>query len=266
MKSEVNKVLDCLRISDLSFSYGERPALRDISLTVKEGEILGILGPNGAGKTTLLKCLLRTVTPRDGDIELLGKSISEYDPVELARKVSYVPQETGMPFPFSVFEVVVMGRYPHCAPLTFESASERELVHKILRRTHTEEFADRLFNELSGGEKQRVLLARAIAQDAPLMLLDEPTSNLDIKHMTILLRLLIERREETGMTLIFVTHDLNLATAFADRVALIKQGEIKATGSPSEVLTPARIQSIYDTEVSIVKDPETSVQYFALNL
>ncbi len=258
--------MDSLMIRDVTFAYGARSVIRDVSFTVKRGEIVGILGPNGAGKTTLLKCILRKERIKTGDIHILGKSLGEYEQQELGRFVSYVPQEIAFPFPFTVFQVVMMGRYPHRPPLDFETPKERELIENILRKTRTMEFADRPLNELSGGEKQRVLIARALAQEAPLMLLDEPTSNLDIRHTTEILNLLFDRRKETGHTLLFVTHDLNLAAILADRLILLKNGEFLGSGVPNEILTPEKIRELYEINVRIMQDPDTGVRLFGYHI
>jgi iron complex transport system ATP-binding protein len=225
-----------------------------------------MLGPNGAGKTTLLKCLLRKEKPQKGDIQLWGKSLDEYKQEELARLISYVPQEAEMPFSYKVFEVVMMGRYPHSSPLSIEGDKEIRLIHELLEKTGMDKFADRSFNELSSGEKQCVLLVRAMVQEAPLMLLDEPTSNLDIKHTTMLLQLIVNRQKETGQTLLFVTHDLNLASSLVDRLILIKNGMLLIHGTPADLLSKENIRELYDTEIRIITDQETGDRFFGYHL
>jgi iron complex transport system ATP-binding protein len=254
--------MESLGIHNVSFGYGDRAVLREVSFTVDKREIVGILGPNGAGKTTLLKCILRKEKTGKGDIQILGKSLNQYEQQELGRFISYVPQEIAFPFPYTVFQIVMMGRYPHSSPFDFETGKERELIENVLRKTRTMEFADRPFNEISGGEKQRVLIARALAQEAPLMLLDEPTSNLDIRHTTQILTLLFERRKETGHALLFVTHDLNLAVSLADRVILLKNGEMLGSGPPQEILTLEKIRELYEVNVKILNDPVTGFRLF----
>jgi len=258
--------MEPLGIHSVSFGYGDRAILREISFTVGNGEIVGILGPNGAGKTTLLKCILRKERIGKGDIQILGKSLSEYGQQDLGRFISYVPQEIAFPFPYTVFEIVMMGRYPHHSPYDFETTQERDQIENVLHKTRTMEFADRPMSELSGGEKQRVLIARALAQEAPLMLLDEPTSNLDIRHTTQILALLFERRKETGHALLFVTHDLNLAARLADRIILLKNGEMLGSGPPQEILTSEKIRELYETPVRILQDPDTGFRLFGYQI
>lgn len=257
---------NCLEITNISFSYGTRSVLKDISFSAHKGEILGILGPNGAGKTTLLKCLLRKEKIKEGKMTLWGKNIEIYQQSEISRLISYVPQEIFIPFSFTVFEVIMMGRYPHHAPLSLETYEEEVVAHSILSETHTLELSHRYFNELSGGEKQRVLLARALSQKTPLMLLDEPSSNLDIKHITQLLGLLRKARKESGTTLIFVTHDLNLASSLADRLILLKEGVIHAVGKPCDILTLSCIRILYDSDIKMVEDPHTGMPIFTYPL
>jgi iron complex transport system ATP-binding protein len=257
---------NCLEMKNVSFSYGTRSVLKDISFAAQKGEILGILGPNGAGKTTLLKCLLRKEKIKGGEMTLWGKRIAEYEQSEISRLISYVPQETFIPFSFTVFEVIMMGRYPHHAPLSLETNEEADIAQSILSETHTLGLSHRYFNELSGGEKQRVLLARALSQKTPLMLLDEPSSNLDIKHITQLLGLLRKARKDRGTTLIFVTHDLNLASSLADRLILLKDGTLQTMGKPADILTLSCIRNLYDSEIKMVEDPQTGMPIFTYPL
>ncbi|MBN1902771.1 ABC transporter ATP-binding protein [Candidatus Sumerlaeota bacterium] len=257
---------NCLEVKNVSFAYGARQVLKNISFTVEKGEILGILGPNGAGKTTLLKCVLRKERIREGEITLWGKKIISYEQNEIARLVSYVPQEIFIPFSFTVFEVIMMGRYPHHSPTSFETSEEAEMAKAVLRETDTWDLSNRFFNELSGGEKQRALLARALAQQAPLMLLDEPNSNLDIRHISQLLNLLRKSRKDRNATLVFVTHDLNLASCLADRLILIKEGSLHAIGKSRDILTPSSIRALYDVEINMIEDPETGAPIFTYPL
>jgi len=259
-------VKECLRLQDVSFTYGRGPVLEGVSFSALTGEILGILGPNGAGKTTLLKCLLRSETPDQGTIEIMGRDIGDYSQRELAGRISYVPQEMTMPFPYTVSEVAMMGRYPHLAGYSLETEKDGRIVMDTLEKTDTLELRDRLFNELSGGEKKRVVLARAMIQDAPIMLLDEPTANLDIRHITLLLESMLELRREKGRTLVFVTHDLNIASTIADRLILLKQGRIAAMGAPGEILDIERIRQVYETGVKMITDPETDRPFYGYRL
>jgi len=256
----------CLEITNLDFSYGEIPALSDISFGVNKGEVLGIIGPNGAGKTTLLKCLLKSAIPKCGSISLLGKPLSEYSSEQLARLVSYVPQETTVPFAFTVLDIVQMGRYPHYSP--FESGIKKDpsLIQPILKHTGLSDLKDRSFNELSGGEKKRVLLARAFAQDSPFLLLDEPGSNLDIKHISSLLKILLTKQKQKNQTILFVTHDLNLAMTLANRLILLKRGAIIKKGTPGDTLTLETIRELYDVSVRIIEDKDSGAKFFSYRL
>jgi cobalamin transport system ATP-binding protein len=259
-------VPELLKITGLNFSYGTRSVLRDLSFSLNAGEILAVLGPNGAGKTTLLKCLLQKEKASSGNINVMGKDLSEYSGEKLATVFSYVPQETGVPFPYTVLEIIMMGRYPHYSQLTFLQESDRGFINDILKKTDTLELKERPFNELSGGEKQRVLVARSLVQDAEIILLDEPTSNLDIRHITDMLRILLKRKNETGKSILFITHDVNLASSFADRAILMKNGTITNSGTVQEILTLENIRNLYETDISIIKDPEKKITYFGYNI
>jgi len=242
-----------LIVKDVAFSYGSVQALRDISLKLNEREVLGIVGPNGSGKSTLLKCINRILTPKQGEILLNGADITKLKRIEVARSIGYVPQSTpseyGAP---TVFEVVLMGRYPYGVTWRI-SSGDIEKVWRILGILGIENLASRRFDELSGGEKQKVLIARALAQEAEILLLDEPTSNLDIRHQLEVMRLVRGLVEGNGLAAIIAIHDLNLASRFCDRVIMMKNGVIFAAGSPEEVFTSENIEKVYHVKVKVIK-------------
>jgi iron complex transport system ATP-binding protein len=235
---------------DLRFRYGTQPVIDGVSVDLRAGEMLGIIGPNGSGKSTLLRLLGGVLTPEDGEIRLRGRALAAYARRELARQIAAVPQDTLISFPFSVTEVVLMGRAPHLGGFAFEGDRDLEVARDAMRRTGVLELAQRSIHELSGGERQRVILARALAQEAAILLLDEPAAFLDIRHQVEIYDLLHDLLEE-GRSILTVLHDLNLATMYCHRVALLKQGRLVAAGSPETVITYQRITEVYETEVYV---------------
>jgi len=212
---------EILQVEDLTFAYGGKPVLSQVSFQVKEGAFLGIAGPNGAGKTTLLNLLCGLLKPQAGSIRICGRDINCLLPRELATKIAVVRQEFVPVFEFTVAEVVLMARTPYLSVLGFEGKSDYELAMEALELTDTAEFANRPLSELSGGERQRVFIARAIAQDTPVLLLDEPTSFLDLKHQVAIYDLLKKMQLEKGKTIVVVTHDINLAAQYCEKVLLL---------------------------------------------
>ncbi len=237
-----------IRIRDLEFEYDGIPALKGISIDIGE-EFLAIVGPNGSGKTTLLKCMCKILKPRKGVVMLNGRDVNGLSLAEIARKVGYVPQNIDRTFPAKVFEVVLTGRRPHigwkCGRRDLEKVSE------VLKVLGLEEFAMRDFDKLSGGQQQKVLIARALAQEAEVLLLDEPTANLDLKHQMEVMKLLKDLVSK-GMTVAIAIHDLNLASMFADKIVMMKNGKIFAVGKPKDVITPENVESVYDVKVKIL--------------
>lgn len=240
-----------LKVNNISFAYEKDPVLRDISFQISAGEWLGLLGPNGSGKTTLIKCLSRNLRPQRGSIGLGGKDLSSYRQNELARTVAVVPQDTSMIFPFSAFEVVLMGRSPFAKSFGFESRRDIETAERSMDLTGTWGLKDRMFNELSGGEKQRVIIARALAQEPRVLLMDEPTSFLDIKHQHEILSLLKRLNEERGLTIISAMHDINSALLHCRTIMLMKGGRANKIGPTGEVVTYASLKDVFDTEVYV---------------
>lgn len=251
-----------LVIKDVSFSYESHPVLQGLTLDMGEGVIAGIVGPNGSGKSTLLRCLARVLKPQQGIIFLDGKEVAGMSPGELARKLGYVPQAAGAGvFPLTVLETVLMGRKPH-----FKwgvTKRDLEIVGRVLRYMGIEDLAERHLDQLSGGQRQKVLLARALAQEPQVFLLDEPTSSLDIRHQLEVLELIKDLGQKRNRTVVMVMHDLNLAARFADQLIMLKDGHIFGAGRPKTVLTAANIGAVYGVE-AVVADGEFGPYVFPL--
>jgi len=235
---------------DLAYAYGTRAAIDGVSLAVRAGTFAGIIGPNGSGKSTLLRLLSGLLRPQRGDLLLDGRPLASVARRDLARTVAAVTQEPAVDFPFSVTEVVLMGRTPHLGGALFESARDVEVARRAMARTRVLELADRYIDELSGGERQRVILARALAQESPILLLDEPTAFLDIRHQVEVFGLLRELCAD-GYTVVAAVHDLNLAAAFCRELFLMKKGRVLVAGAPAQVLTEENVRAAYEIEVEV---------------
>ena len=240
-----------IRIRDVEFSYASVPILKNICMEVAESEILGIIGPNGAGKSTLLRCIDRILSPQKGTIFLNEQDISKMSRLEIAKRMGYIPQSTTQVFPATVFETVLMGRRPHISWRCNERDVEKVL--EVLHLLDLEGLAMRDINELSGGQQQKVLIARALVQEPDVLLLDEPTSNLDIKHQLEVMDIIKEIARKKGISAIMAIHDLNLAARYADRLIMMKDGMIYAAGEHFSVLTPENIREVYGVEVEVSK-------------
>ena len=239
-----------IRTEDTTLSYGAARILKGISLETHTGEFVGIIGPNGSGKSTLLKCIYRVLKPDGGCIRLGDQELHEMKIRNSARKVAVVAQHNYYNFEFSVREVVMMGRAPHKKMLEKDGAKDFEIVDQALKTVGMYEFADRNFSTLSGGEQQRVILARALAQQTPCLILDEPTNHLDITHQLQLMELV----RGLNVTVLSAIHDLNIAAMYCDRLYILKDGEIVGSGTPEELLTPETIRRVYRVESEIVRD------------
>ncbi len=250
-----------LQAEKISYSFNGRQVLFDINLSVNKGEFVGIIGPNGAGKSTLLKLLLGLLKNPAATVLLDGKDVSEYDPKTLARLCAYVPQSLEMPFSFNVHHIVRMGRFPYHRPLQNENPAEEEIVDQALERLDLLPLKQRWFNQLSGGEQQRTLIASALVQQAPLLFLDEPTSALDLKHQQSIFTHLRNLVDEERKTIILVTHDINLAAQFCDRLLLLSEGRLIIDGPPNDVLQFKLIQQVYGVKVYIDINPFTGSVY-----
>lgn len=246
-----------LEVNNLSCRYGQFLAVREITFTVKKGEFLGIIGPNGSGKTTLLRAIDGIIQPVEGTIRLDGRSILQMDRKEIARRIAVVPEETKVVFDFTVEGIVLMGRAPWLGRFQLEGERDLEIAEHSIEATDIVHLRSRYINQLSGGEKQRVIIARALAQQTPVLLLDEPTSHLDINHQIEIFRLLKNFQKKKNLTVLCVLHDINLAALYCDRLILLKEGEIFTQGKPAEVVTSRNIKEVYQTEVSVQPGPVT---------
>ncbi len=236
---------DVMKATDIVFGYNDNTVILDgVGLKIEPGEILGILGPNGSGKTTFMKCLNRLLKPSQGEVMLLGESIGSYSRKELATKVGFVPQntESELSSPM-VYDIVMMGRRPH---MTWQfTAKDDEMIWQIMEELDIAHLASHHFNELSSGQAQRVLIARAIAQDVQVMLLDEPTSNLDVKYQIEVMRLIRDLVDRKNVSACAIIHDLDLAMKYCDKVVLLYNGKIVSKGTPLEALPRENIQQVY---------------------
>ena len=246
-----------LKIDSLSVAYGNKVVLQDVSFGVQPGEILALIGPNGAGKSTLIRAVTGVVPVKSGRVSVGGQDLSDLSPVQRAKVLAVVPQARQLGGAFSVEQAVMMGRTPYLNWLGQEGETDKAAVRWALEETCLETFADRQIAQLSGGEQQRVLLARALAQSTPVLLLDEPTNHLDLQHQTNLLSIVKRLADEKKLVVVMAMHDLNLVSFFADRVALLVSGELTSLGSPREVIRAEQISMAYRTPVEIVPHPVT---------
>ena len=244
MKYEVNR---------LSFSYSKKPIISNLSFSLHEGEWLTVLGPNGCGKSTLIAVLLQILEKNQGEITFEGKSLQGWDRKDLARRVAVVYQKNEIPFGFTVREIIEMGRYPYQGRWNRWSQADEKAVQTAFSMTQTGEFSEKRFRELSGGEQQRVLIARAIAQEPEVLILDEPIAHLDLRFQYEVLHLCKKLQREQGMTILSVLHEINLAAEFSDRLLLMNQGTDLAKGIPSDVVVPRLIKEAYGINIEIVQ-------------
>ena len=235
---------------NIRLSYGAQEILKGVSINGNTGEFIGIIGPNGSGKSTLLKCIYRILKPHAGQVFLDGEELSGISIRNSAKKMAVVAQHNYYNFDFSVMEVVLMGRAPHKKTMERDNAKDFQIAQKALETVEMEGFANRSFSTLSGGEQQRVILARALAQQTPCLILDEPTNHLDITHQIQLMKIV----KNLKVTVISAVHDLNIAAMFCDRLYVLQDGEIVGQGTPQEVLTAEFIKKIYRVETEIVYD------------
>jgi iron complex transport system ATP-binding protein len=247
-----------LLLDNLTAGYRGNPAVRGVSLRVAGGEVLGLIGPNGAGKTTLLRAIDATLPLTAGSARLDGQELHRLSPLERARRVAVVPQGLRLPEGFTVAEVVLMGRNPHLPPLGGEQPHDYAAAEEAMRQADLLHLAGRRVGEISGGEQQRVLVARALAQQPALLLLDEATAHLDLRHQGEVMRL-VRRLARRGLAVIAALHDLNLAAMFADRLALLRDGELLACDAPRAVLTQELLRSAYGVEVVVGAHPRSGV-------
>jgi iron complex transport system ATP-binding protein len=244
-----------IEVGSIFFRYHQDWVLQDVSFQVRKGEFVGVIGPNGSGKSTLLKILYRLLTPQRGEVLFELLSIKKMSRKEIARKIAVVAQEIYPAFPFRVIEMVLMGRSPYLGHLMFESQRDLEIARKAMAWTEILPLADRSIDELSGGERKRVFIARALAQEPEVILLDEPTANLDIHHQAEFLDLILSLNREKGLTILMASHDLNLASEYCDRLIFLQNGKIYKMGSPEEVMTRENIEKVYGCEVWVDRNP-----------
>jgi iron complex transport system ATP-binding protein len=239
-------------VKGVGFSYGGPFRLKDVSFTVGKGEVLVLLGPNGCGKTTLLKCINALLSPSQGEVDILGKNIRRLSRAELARLIGFVPQTHSPPFPYTVLDVVLMGRASHMTLFQQPSHSDYIVSEEALGLMGVLQMKDRIYTQISGGERQLVLIARAIAQEPKVLLLDEPTAHLDFKNQQVVLRMVKRIATEKGLGVVMSLHDPNHALSFSDKVVLIGNGRVSAVGAPLEVVTPDNIRDVYSIETKML--------------
>ena len=244
-----------IEFQDVYFAYSSRPVVSELTFALPSGRFIGIVGPNGAGKSTVLKLMDRLFVPTKGQVFVAGRNIAEYSLLELARLIALIPQEPQY-FPFTVREIVTLGRSPYRRAYSGVSPQDEEIVEKAMADAGVLELADRVVDQLSGGEKQRVTVARALAQATDILLLDEPTNHLDIEHQLHICKLL-RTKAEGGMTCVAVLHDLNLVAAYCHEVLVLHDGRLAAQGSPDDVLTPGLIREVYNVDVPDIRHPIT---------
>ena len=250
-------VFDTLAVEKVSFAYDNhaRPVVDGVSLSVPRGAFVGLLGPNGSGKTTLLRLLSGTLVPDRGRVLLDGQAIAGMSRRDLARRIAVVPQETHSAFDYSALEIVMMGRYPHLGAFELEGASDLAIARRAMADTGTASFEDRRFAALSGGEKQRVVIAGALAQASDVLLLDEPTASLDLGFQLEIAALLSRLNRDRGTTMVVSTHDLNLAATLCTELVLLKEGRVIAQGPTDNVLTPAHVRDLYGVIADVTTHP-----------
>jgi len=246
-----------INIQDLEWSFGTNKVLKNIDLTVEKGKFYTIIGPNGCGKSTLLKNISRSLEPKKNSIYIDNFDITELKNKEVAKKISSVPQNTNIDFEFSVMDIVMMGRTPYLNRFQSESKKDIEIVNNAMKATNIWNLKDKNIKEISGGERQRVIIARALAQNTNIMLLDEPVSQLDIQHQVELMETISGLIKKSNITVISVLHDLNLAAGYSDYIFLIKEGKIVAEGTAEEVITKENIGLVYNIDVHVMKSPVT---------
>lgn len=242
-----------LEARQVSFAYGGRPTVKDASLTLTPGRVTSIIGPNGVGKSTLVRCLVRLAVPTSGAVYLNGADVFRLERRNLARTLAFVPQSSSVTFPLTVQELVELGRTPYVGWSL--SSEDRRIVEDTLAYLHLDALRGRLLHELSGGERQKVGLARALAQQPDLLILDEPTSALDIRHQVELMELLRRVARDRACTVGLVMHDLQLVSRFSDQVILMHQGEIFAAGTPEEVITADHLAQVYGVQAEVLETP-----------
>ena len=260
--------IPAIAVDQVTFRYGSAQSSRDwtvdhVSFEVASGEVVGIVGPNGSGKSSLLKLTAGLLRPYSGTIHLEGQAVNELPPTAIAKILALVPQEQAQVFPFTVAETVLMGRFPHRQSgwwglgVGDEREEDLSAAHRAMAETDVLELADRLLSDLSGGERQRVIMARALAQEPRILLLDEPTAFLDLNHQIEMCGLVQRLRRERSLTVVLVSHDLNVASLLCDRVLMVKDGKIHTGGTPADTIRPDVLRMVYGCDVVVDRHPQT---------
>lgn len=244
-----------LAVHGITMKYDSFPILNEVEFSIHPGELVGLLGANGAGKSTLLRCISKVLTPTEGTIYLDGHNLQQLTAGEIARTMAVVPQENNTDFDFTVEEIVLMGRFPHLARFQKEKHSDRKIASKAMQTTGISHLSHRIITTLSGGEKQRVMLARALCQEPELLLLDEPTANLDISYQVEIMEMVTQLNKQKNLTVIAAIHDLNMAIQFFDRFILLSEGKVLTIGTAEEVITAEHIQTAYKIPATIYRHP-----------
>ncbi len=257
--------MNLFKLEQVNYRYGNVPVLCDITFTIAEGEMFGIIGPNGSGKSTLIRALSGLYSPSSGKILLRGKPLSSYSHKELARQIAVLEQEGTPPLPYTVEQVVSMGRYPWLKPFSDLGTMDLEIVENILRNLNLWDKRTKKVSSLSGGQRQLVSLARAMAQEPRILILDEPTTFLDIGHQILVMEHVRKWHQEQGLTLIMVLHDLNITSQYCDRILLLDKGEIIRSGTTSEVLSEDILAKVYNADLVRVEHPTLGVPQFLLS-
>lgn len=246
-----------LDIRELFYNYDGKPVLKDVSFLVKEGEVLGILGPNGCGKTTLLGNLNRNLSPKGGCVFLDGKDLHGYRKKDIAKEIAVVPQDSRVGFSFTVREIVSMGRMPFQDAFQGDSSEDLRIIEDAMRKTNVLDMADRYVNTMSGGERQKVIIARAMAQTPKILLMDEPTLHLDISAQFDILDLVYSLSRSEGLTVVIVSHDLPMVARYCDRILMIHDHTIHTLGRTEEVLTPENMRTVFGVDAELSVDPKS---------
>jgi len=254
-----------VQAQELSFAYNRIPILKGIDFAIEKGSFLSILGPNGAGKSTLVNIMSKVLLSFEGELKIEERSIRKMSSTEVAKKIAVVPQYTDLGFNFTVSEIVLMGRYPHINRLRGESRQDYDICKKAMYLTKTEEFSSRKYNELSGGEKQRVIIAQTLAQDTPIIILDEPTSHLDINFQIEFMELFYDLNKNYDKTIIGIFHDINLALQYSEKIIMLKEGKIFSMGNTADVITRSNIMAVFNSDVYVTKNPFTGRLYVSPN-
>lgn len=248
-----------VNVEDLSFSYGNNQILKDINFSVKEPEILSIIGPNGTGKTTLLKCLNNLNKWKIGEIYIFGKNIKDISLKEKSNYIAYVPQQTNIEFSISGIEMILQGRIPHSGSKVNDE--DLNIVYDLIEKLNIEKIAFRNIDEMSGGERQLIMIARALAQEPKIMILDEPTSALDMKNQVFILEIMEELKKEKDMTVLMTIHDINVASMFSDEILILFDKKVYDVGEPKQVITAKMLNDIYGVNAKIISDYKYPIIY-----